>query len=179
MDANALFAQANAALQAQKMDEARLLLINVVRVDPRHEQGWLALASVMDDMHRAIDCLQRVLALNPTNTTAQEWLAFAEQEIARQAAAAEHTAPVEEEVQIDEPGDAERPVPRLGRYLLDYKFITEAQLKAALLAQRHATQAGETKRLGDILVEQGALTIDKLETALADQNRSFYSQFND
>jgi tetratricopeptide (TPR) repeat protein len=180
MDVNTLFTQALAAIKAKNNDEARRLLSEVVRANPQHEQAWLALASVLTDLHQAVDCLKRVLALNPDNTTAQEWLAFAEQEIARQAAAAEIEAPPTlPDVALDEPGDEDRPVPRLGKFLLDYKFITADQLKAALLAQRQASAAGTPKRLGDILLEQGAISEERLNFVLREQHRSFYSLFND
>jgi thioredoxin-like negative regulator of GroEL len=180
MDAQTLFNQAVAAIKAKKNGEAQKLLMEVVRQNPRHEQAWLALASVLTDMHQAADCLRRVLALNPNNATAKEWLAFAEKEIAREAAVAEmRTTPLMADVPIEEPGDEERPVPRLGKYLLDYKFITEAQLKAALIAQRDSAKAGKAKRLGDILLEQGAITEERLSFAVREQHRSFYSLFND
>ncbi|MGH2521620.1 MAG: hypothetical protein ACRDH2_03865 [Anaerolineales bacterium] len=180
MDANALFTQGVAALKAKRNDEARRLLSEVVRLSPRHEQAWLALASVLADMDQAIECLKRVLAINPHNARAKEWLAFAEQEKARQAAEAELNAPPPiTDVPIDEPGDEERPVPRLGKYLLDYKFITPEQLKTALIAQRQAGQSGQPKRLGDILLEQSAISEERLNFAVREQHRSFYSLFND
>jgi tetratricopeptide (TPR) repeat protein len=182
MDANTLFNQATVAIRARRLEEARKLLIEAVRQNPRHEEAWLTLASVVTDMDQALDCLKRVLALNPNNARAQEWLAFAEQEKARQAAAEELRAeppPPEEILHPDEPEDDERPVPRLGKYLLDYKFITETQLTAALRAQRQAAEAGESKRLGDILLELGAITEERLNFAVREQHRSFYSLFND
>ena len=45
MDANALFAQATIALKAKRNDEARRLLAEVLRLNPRHEEAWLALAA--------------------------------------------------------------------------------------------------------------------------------------
>ncbi len=188
MDSNALYNQAVAAIKDNQNEQARKLLVEVVRTNPRHEQAWLALASVLTDMAQAIDCLKRVLALNPENVTAQEWLAFAEQEKARQEAVAEMNAEAQAapagaaapaDISLEEPGDEERPVPRLGKYLLDYKFITPDQLKAALLAQRKAQEAGESKRLGDILLEQGAITEERLNFAVREQHRGFYSLFND
>lgn len=180
MDTQTLFTQALAAIKAKKNGQAQKLLTEVVRQNPRHEQAWLALASVLTDMKQAADCLRRVLTLNPNNPTAKEWLAYAEKEIAREAAVVEmRTTPLVWEVPIEEPGDEERPVPRLGKYLLDYKFITEEQLKAALMAQRDAAKAGKPKRLGDLLLEQGALTEERLSFAVREQHRSFYSLFND
>jgi tetratricopeptide (TPR) repeat protein len=180
MDTQTLFTQALAAIKAKKNGDAQKLLTEVVRQNPRHEQAWLALASVLADMKQAADCLRRVLTINPNNATAKEWLAFAEKEIAREAAVVEmRTTPLISDVPIEEPGDEERPVPRLGKYLLDYKFITEEQLKSALMAQRDAAKAGKPKRLGDILLEQGALTEERLSFAVREQHRSFYSLFND
>src|SRR5574341_2502740 len=148
MDSNTLYQQAVAAIKANDNEKARRLLVETVRANPRHEEAWLALASILIDMDQAIDCLKRVLTLNPNNTTAKEWLAFAEQEKARQEAVAEMHAPLPSaDISLDEPGDEERPVPRLGKYLLDYKFITPEQLRAALLAQRQATDSGQSKRL--------------------------------
>jgi tetratricopeptide (TPR) repeat protein len=179
MDANTLFAQAAVALKAQRNDEARALLVELLRLNPRHEQAWLALASVLTDMRQAIDCLRRALALNPDNHVAQEWLAFATQELARQEAVQELKAePKPAEAPENQPAESEpRPVPRLGEYLLDYKFITPDQLRAALAAQQAA--ADGAKRLGDILLAQGAITEDHLNFALREQNRSFYSLFDD
>jgi hypothetical protein len=82
-------------------------------------------------------------------------------------------------VALTEPGDEDRPVPRLGQYLLDYKFVTPEQLTRALRDQRLARQAGQPRRLGDILIEQEAITEERLAFALREQHRSFYSLFND
>ena len=182
-DPQILFNQALAAIKAKQNEEAQKLLTEVVRANPRHELAWLALASVLTDMTKAVECLKRVLAINPNNATAQEWLAFAEKELARQAAVpsveAQAAAPSLEEIVLEEPGDEERPVPRLGKFLMDYKFITEAQLKLALLFQRRATEASRPRRLGDILLEQNALTEERLAFAIREQHRNFYSMFND
>ena len=78
MDTQTLFSQAVAAIKAKKNGEAQKLLTEVVRQNPRHEQAWLALASVHADMKQAADCLRRVLAINTNNATAKEWLTFAE-----------------------------------------------------------------------------------------------------
>jgi hypothetical protein len=64
---------------------------------------------------------------------------------------------------------ADQPVPRLGRYLLDYQFVTAGQLDVALSVQQAA--AGQRRRLGDILLEQGAVSPDRLNFALREQQR--------
>jgi tetratricopeptide (TPR) repeat protein len=181
MDANTLYERAILAIRARNHGEARRLLSEAVRREPQHEKSWLALASVLNDMQQAIDCLERVLVINPQNGTAQEWLALARQEQSRRAA--DSTEPLDEDksdpalahIQIDEDTDRDRPVPRLGKFLLDYKFVTEHELKAALLAQRRSAQTGKLRRLGDILVEKGILSKERLDFALKEQKRSFYN----
>ncbi len=182
MDEKTLFAQATAALKAKRNDEARQLLAEVLHLNPRNEEAWLALASSLDDMRQAIDCLNRVLLINPHNATAKEWIGFARQELDRQEVIRELKAEPSEPLAspAGEPeGDEPRPVPRLGEYLLDYKFITPEQLDTALAAQHTAVRDGNPKRLGDLLLEQGAITEDRLNYALHEQHRSFYSLFDD
>ncbi len=172
MDEKTLYTQAQAAIKNKQFDDARKMLIALVKMNPRSEAGWLALASTLDDMHKAVDCLKRVLALNPNNATALEWLEFAQQELARKEVVAELQAEdAAFQVMIIEPGDENRPVPRLGKYLLDYKFVTEDQLRMALIAQHEDTARGETKRLGDYLVEQGAITRERIEFAVNEQKK--------
>jgi tetratricopeptide (TPR) repeat protein len=176
MDANLLYERATVAIRTRQLDEARRLLYEAVRLEPRHENAWLALASVVNNMEQAIDCLRRVLVINPDNKTAKEWLALALQEKARQEAVAELNAdPAVAGVIIDEPGDEDRPVPRLGKYLLDYKFISAEQLRSALHAQRRAAEEGAPKRLGDVLLEQKSITPERLDFALREQHRQFYN----
>ncbi len=180
MDADTLLQEAQRAVQAKEHEQARRLLMDLLSRQPRHEQGWLLLASVVDDPNKAIDCLERVLALNPGNTQARELLALAQRERDRLAALSTLKAePEADEVALTEPGDEERAVPRLGQYLLDFKFITAEQLKAALVIQRRARDTGQMRRLGDILLEQGAITEERLNFALREQNRSFYSLLQD
>ena len=181
MDENALYNQALAAIQAGDRSLGRRLLAELVRGNARHEQGWLRLASVVDDRNQIVDCLQRVIFLNPHNITAREWLEQVQrptnQTSELRSALAENL--FDDNVQLAEPGDEERPVPRLGQYLLDYQFISAEQLKVALLAQRASISGGRPRRLGDLLLEQGALSVDRLEFAVREQHRSFYSLFND
>jgi hypothetical protein len=48
-----------------------------------------------------------------------------------------------------------------------------------LLAQREAAKRGKTKRLGEILVEQKAITPERLDQVLREQNKDFFSRFRD
>jgi hypothetical protein len=153
----------------------------LVRANGRHEQGWLRLATVVDDRRQIADCLQRVLILNPSNVTAREWLDQVRRPLNQtsELRLAIANSFFGDGVQLAEPGDEERPVPRLGQYLLDYQFVNAEQLKSALLAQRASISAGQPRRLGDILLEQGALSPDRLDFAVREQHRSFYSLFDE
>ena len=181
MDPNTLYNQAMAAIEAGDRNLARRLLAELVLGNAQHEQGWLRLASVVDDRRQIVDCLRRVLAINPHNVTAREWLAQAEHlgNQTTELRSALAGSRLDDDVQLAEPGDEERPVPRLGQFLLDYQFISAEQLKAALLVQRASISSGRPRRLGDILLEQGALSPDRLDFAVREQHRSFYSLFDE
>lgn len=180
MNANTLYERAQLAIRLKRTEDAWRLLVDALKIDPNFEDAWLALASVTPDMNHAIECLNRVLTINPNNQKAHEWLTLARQEQARRRALTSILSdPEMANVLVDEPNDKDRAVPRLGRYLLDYKFITEDQLKAALLAQRRTTTGGQPRRLGDILLEQGALSKERLDFALREQHRVFFSAFDD
>ena len=161
-------------MQARQIEAARGLLVDLVSAHPNHAEGWLLLATVVD-ADRAIDCLQRVLALEPEHARARKWLARAQGEQAR--LSTRKTQPYEAEAPVTEPGDDAPPVRRLGQYLLEFKFVSADQLRAALAEQRRAQRAGETRRLGELLLEQGTLTEDRLNFVLREQNRELLSYY--
>jgi signal transduction histidine kinase len=66
--------------------------------------------------------------------------------------------------------------PRLGEFLIQRNFITQAQLDEALQRQRDETAQGRTpKMLGELLVETGAMTSAAMQTAISDQIVSMQS----
>ena len=182
MEAEGAFEQAQALLRAGQPEAARRRLVELVAAHPAHEEGWLLLSTLVD-VHHAVDCLRRVLALNPAHERARKWLPLAERERERlaalQAPPPSQPAPPEDEVPLTEPGDDERPVPRLGQYLLDFKFVQAEQLRAALAAQRRAKASGQAPRVGDLLLAQGAISEERLNFAVREQSRGFFSQFQD
>ena len=181
LDEQHLYNLAIAAIEAGDRPRARRLLAELVRANGRHEQGWLRLATVVDDRRQIADCLRRVLVLNPNNLTAREWLQRVELPLNQTSELRAGMAGIlfDDDIKLAEPGDEERPVPRLGQYLLDYQFISAEQLRAALVAQRASISDGQPRRLGDILLAQGALSSDRLDFAVREQHRSFYSLFDE
>ncbi len=70
-----IFTEAQQAMQRGEKIRARKLLSQVLYSDPRNEQAWLLMARLADSEEQVIDCLQRVLRINPDNTSAKTALA--------------------------------------------------------------------------------------------------------
>ena len=66
--------QAQDYIRRGELPKAQRLLVDFVKQNPNSEQGWYLLSQAVTDSKRQIDCLQRVLRLNPANTEAQRQL---------------------------------------------------------------------------------------------------------
>src|SRR4051812_4464085 len=84
--------QGIAAARAGNKAEARQLLQEAVKRDPKSETAWLWLSSVAKDNNEAIFCLKQLLAINPNNDMANKKLK--ELGVSAPAAAAQPTATV-------------------------------------------------------------------------------------
>ena len=58
-------------LKEGKVAEARVLLIDAVTQNPRDELGWFLLSFAVRDPKQQVDCLERVLRINPSNSNAR------------------------------------------------------------------------------------------------------------
>jgi hypothetical protein len=85
--------------------------------------------------------------------------------------------PVETVVQSADIGSGT--VPKLGEYLVKYGFITQDQLDQALKRQNEGEARGKPLKLGEVLLELKAISPQRLEYAVRQQQRDFYSAFND
>jgi hypothetical protein len=61
------------AIRAGRRDLARSVLSHAVSLDEMHEVGWLWLSAVVED-EKKIECLEKVLAINPRNERARAGL---------------------------------------------------------------------------------------------------------
>ena len=175
MDTEAMYEQAMADIAAGQHENAQRLLNQVIKKNPSHEQAWLGLALIVPEMDQAIECLNRVLELNPGNVEAFDYLNMARQEKKRDEvarAAAHASAP-------PGPAGGGAGMPRLGNYLLEAKLVTPAQLETALAVQRKADASAQPKRLGQILVEQGVISARQLDEAVRKQIQQFNNWFRD
>jgi Tol biopolymer transport system component len=59
-------------LKAGDKAQARTLLINAIRQNPRDDWTWLAMAHIVDDEAQKRECLTRALAINPANPQARQ-----------------------------------------------------------------------------------------------------------
>lgn len=62
-------------LSAGKQQEARLLLMEYIKLNPASAHAWWLMSLTLTDRNQEMDCLQRVLRLDPENEPARERLA--------------------------------------------------------------------------------------------------------
>jgi tetratricopeptide (TPR) repeat protein len=184
MEVEALYSEAMANIDAGQHDDAQRLLARVLVADPKHDRAWMALGLIVPEMDRAIECLRRSIALNPSNTEAQKYLALAEDMKRRdESPVRERTHPVYEEETADaDDFSTDKPaggLPGLGRLLLEAGALTPEKLEAALEMQRKMGESGTSKRLGDLLVERRIITKEQLHHAVSEQRARFNSLFSD
>ena len=63
-----------AAVEEQRLQEAKELLYQVIDLDERNEKAWLWLSGVVEGIDERIVCLENVLAINPDREVATEGL---------------------------------------------------------------------------------------------------------
>ena len=70
MDAEQLLQEARAAANAGNRKEAREILERAVAIDPGNASAWYLLSQVVDDDQRVIECLEKVLEIDPKHLDA-------------------------------------------------------------------------------------------------------------
>jgi hypothetical protein len=63
--------QAQEYIRSKQLPKAQRLLVEYIKQNPNSEQAWYVLSTAVDDPRKQIECLQRVLRINPANTEAQ------------------------------------------------------------------------------------------------------------
>jgi hypothetical protein len=64
-------AQAQEYIRSKQLPKAQRLLVEYIKKNPNSEQAWYVLSTAVDDPRKQIECLQRVLRINPANAEAQ------------------------------------------------------------------------------------------------------------
>src|SRR3990172_705596 len=75
MDVESALEQAAGAIRQGNKSQAKIILAEVIRQEPRNEAAWLLLADAVERKEHAIDCLERVLKFNPNSQVAHKRLA--------------------------------------------------------------------------------------------------------
>lgn len=70
-----LLRQAVTAIKSGDKALGKQLLVQVLEQDSRNEHAWLWLSQCVTSLEQKLDCIKRVLDINPNNTTAQKELA--------------------------------------------------------------------------------------------------------
>jgi len=81
-DSHYLLRQGIAAARSGRRAEARALLTRAMQLDANNTQGWLWLASVIEEPLEQEACLKRVLSLDPDNASARKGLAVVQKHVA-------------------------------------------------------------------------------------------------
>lgn len=66
--------EATAHIQSGKLQPAQAVLAQLLREDIRNESAWFLLAQCVTDPNQRRQCLQRVVAINPSHALAQRLL---------------------------------------------------------------------------------------------------------
>ena len=69
---NDLLDQAISSIKAGNKSQGRQLLIQVLEQDSKNELAWLWLSQCVSNTEQKLDCLKRVLEINPNNAQAKE-----------------------------------------------------------------------------------------------------------
>lgn len=145
MNPHDLLQQAITAARAGQKEEARRLLVQVLKANPRSEMAWLWMSAVVETSAERIHCLKQVLAINPQNEMALKGL--------RALGALEAPEPPAPAGPSTAPAPAVSPPPPApdGVPLVSAERIAQAQHEAdAVLNAIHAEE-----RLGDLPIEWG------------------------
>jgi len=99
--------QAAALIKAGKKEQGKNILLDILRANPKSENAWLWMSTVVDPIDQKEDCFKKVLEINPNNQHAKRGLAsLRKKQLSLQAstssAAPFETGAVESELNIQE-----------------------------------------------------------------------------
>lgn len=164
---NTLLDAGIAAVRAGQNQTARTQLLQVLKLDPRHEVAWLWLSQAMPTLDQSLRCVEHLLTINPHNKQAREARDSLQIRLMLAEAGIVH--------QPTEPAVLRRRY-LLGESLVEARFITQQQLRLALQYQAQQALLRQPMPLGAILIRLGFIKRDQLEAALAAQVETAVTQ---
>lgn len=164
---------ARTLLQANKGDEARAVLRQLVARAPEYEDPWLQLLALEPPANEEVALLEGFLRHHPQHRFAQAFRSrLHDMQI---------VVMLERNTNAEAPNSQPESAPvvtqRLGDYLIARHWATLQQVEQALQLQRELRQAGVERRLGTLLLMMGLLNQEQLAAALADAQSSGFGEF--
>jgi tetratricopeptide (TPR) repeat protein len=147
MDARTLFRDGVTAIREEKdLAKGRDLLVQALRLDPQNEMGWLWLSRTLNDPHKRLQALEKVLRINPHNEQAIQLVERIQAQLtAPKPRPAQSTAQMLTVAADEEAAEAEPPAPSPAPTYLEAK-TAPPQPKAADQARIKALlQQGEER----------------------------------
>lgn len=166
--------------------QARELCLQVLKLDPSNGSALRWLGQSSSDPHDAIYYLEKVVEADPTDTSALELLQTTRDkatELDQLIASSgimnywQNAEQVQQERLVKGIDRRGSPVLPIGQLLIKKGYITAEQLETALNLQKMLQGLGDTKKLGEILLEYSYLSKEHLQLTLQEQQAEFNSQF--
>lgn len=155
--AAALLAAAEAALNNNDRAGAYQFTRQAILTDPQLPHAWVVMSTLVDDPAQQRECLERALAIDPTNEAAQRELHYLEvRRMLSGLSLLTDTKPAE-------------PARKLGVALVEQGLISNRQLEAALAEQRARLKSGQRLPLGEVLLQLRVIEPRALARVLAQQ----------
>ncbi len=123
-------------LQEGKVLEARAVLVEYVQHNPSSERGWWQLSFTLTDPKQQIDCMERVLRIDPNSTLAQSRMDTLKESMAHSEPVPPLDAPISFEASeiISTPPARQASVPVQTQKTLPIKAIKKTSWQYAILA---------------------------------------------
>jgi tetratricopeptide (TPR) repeat protein len=156
-------------------ESAQACFQQVYELEPENETALFGLAYFASNPFDAKAYLKQLLAKNPENKTARIFYNKVYFRCLELEVILKNSALLNKWVNGNV-NDNEA-LPRLGMYLLKYKYINEEQLVTALKFQKYLTNCSIKEKIGQVFVSLGLVSQEKLEEVLTDQKLEFNSRF--
>ncbi len=167
------------------VETARQAFELILKLDPGNVKATLALCKLTEDPYTARDLLKTMLIFYPGQPEGVEWFNKAEarcKALEEMVTGSAYLHSWEEREKMHQErlrfnrDQRAAPVTKIGKLLLNAKYITEEQLETAVSLQTMLTRFEQHQPLGKVLLDYGYINEVQLEEILKLQENEFLSQ---